>query len=62
MQLSQNNALISDFVHPESLTHKNPQRCKIIHEMHSVGCKEQSPDLKIFLAEYPDCVISVAAV
>ena len=30
--------------------------------MHPVGRKEQWTDLKIFLAEYPDCVISVAAV
>ena len=25
---------------PVSLTHKNPQRRKIIHGMHPVGCKE----------------------
>ena len=26
---------------PASLTHRNPQRCKIIHGMHPVGCKDR---------------------
>ena len=34
-------------LHPVSLTHKNPPRCKIIHGMRPVGCKEQSIDLKV---------------
>ena len=25
---------------PASLMHKNPHRCKIIHGMHPVGCKD----------------------
>ena len=45
-----------------SLTHKNPQRRKIIHGMRSVGRKERSNDFKIFLVEYPVRVISVPAV
>ena len=33
---------------PASLTYKSPQRFKIIHGIHPIGCKEQSIDLKIF--------------
>ena len=29
-------------LHPASLTHKNPQRHKIIHGMGPIGCKEGS--------------------
>ena len=33
---------------PASLTHKNPQRRKIIHGMRPAGHKERSIDLKMF--------------
>ena len=33
---------------PASLMHKKHQRRKVIHEMHPVGHKERSIDLKIF--------------
>ena len=32
---------------PASLTHKNPQRHKIIHGMHPVGCEDQPIDLNM---------------
>ena len=32
---------------PASLTHKNPQRCKIIHGMRPIGYKDQSIDRSI---------------
>ena len=32
---------------PASLTHKNPQRCKIIHVIHPIGCKDHSIDLNM---------------
>ena len=36
-------------LHPASLMHKNPQRCKIIiHGMHPIGYKEQSIHLRFF--------------
>ena len=44
---------------PGSLTHKNPQRCKIICGMHPVGCKDRLIDLKMFLYNIT-FVISVA--
>ena len=47
---------------PASLTHKNPQRRKIIHGMRPAGRKERSNDLKIFLVEYPVRVIFVPVV
>ena len=34
---------------PASLTHKSPQRRKIIHCMRPVGRKDRSIDLKMFL-------------
>ena len=42
---------------PTSLTHKNPQRCTIIHGMHPVGHKDQLIDLK--MSFLPVHVISV---
>ena len=36
---------------PVSLTHKNPQRCKIIHHMCPVGRKHRSIDLNMFFVE-----------
>ena len=36
-----------DFVSSASVTHKNPQRRKIIHEMRPVERKERSIDLKM---------------
>ena len=46
---------------PASLTHKNPQRRKIIiHSMHPVGRKDRYIDLKRCFVEYPVRVISVA--
>ena len=36
-------------LHPVSLTHKNPQRCKIIHAMRPVGRKDQSINLSMCL-------------
>ena len=45
---------------PASLTHKNPQRRKIICGMRPVGRKDRLIDLKKFFVEYPFCVISVA--
>ena len=44
---------------PASLTHKNPQRCNIIHCILPVGCKERSIDLKMFVENLVR-VISVA--
>ena len=41
---------------PESLMLKNPQRHKIIHEMHLLGHKND------FLVEYPVHVISVTVI
>ena len=32
---------------PVFLMHKNPQRRKIVHGMHPVGCEDRSIDLKI---------------
>ena len=45
---------------PASLTHKNPQRHKIICGIHPIGRRERSIDQSkdVFL-EYPVCVISV---
>ena len=34
-------------LHPGSLMHKNPQRCKIIHSMYPIGRKDQLVDLKM---------------
>ena len=34
-------------LHPGSLMHKNPQRCKIIHSMCPIGRKDQLVDLKM---------------
>ena len=46
---------------PASLTHKNPQRCKIIHGMRPIGYnKDQS--INVFLQKYPVRVISVAVI
>ena len=51
---------------PVSLTHKNPQRRKIIHGIHPVGHKDQSINRSIctreymYLYKYPVRVISVA--
>ena len=36
---------------PASLTHKNPQRCKIIHRMRPIGRKHRLNDLNIFFVE-----------
>ena len=36
-------------LHPASLTHKNPQKRKIICGMHPVGHKDRLIDLKMFL-------------
>ena len=44
---------------PGSLTHKNPQRRKIICGMHPVGCNDRLIDLKMFLYNIM-FVISVA--
>ena len=38
-------------LHPVSLKHKNPQRCKLIHGMYTVGCKDGSSDLTGVLVE-----------
>ena len=45
---------------PASLTHKNPERHKIIYGIHPIGCRERSIDQSkdVFL-EYPVCVICV---
>ena len=40
-------ALILLQLHPVSLMHKNPQRCKIIHSMCPIGRKDQLVDLKM---------------
>ena len=45
---------------PATLTHKNPQRRKIICGMRPVGRKDRLIDLKRLLVEYPVRVISVA--
>ena len=45
---------------PTTLTHKHPQRRKIICGMRSIGRKDRSIDLKRFFLECPVCVISVA--
>ena len=45
---------------PASLTHKNPQRRKIISGMRPVERKDRLIDLKKFFVEYPFFVISVA--
>ena len=47
-QISNVTAVILLLLCPVSLTPKNPQRGKIIHEMRPVGRKERSIDLKIF--------------
>ena len=49
---------------PASLTHKNPQRRKIIHGMHPIGYKDQSIDqsINVFLQKYPIRVISVTVI
>ena len=49
---------------PASLTHKNPQRCKIIHGMHPVGCKDRSIDLNMCICRdiQPVDIISVAVI
>ena len=60
--------ICSDFVplHPASLTHKNPQRCKSIYGMCPAGHKKRSVNLfEDFLVEYityPVHVTSVAVV
>ena len=57
-----------DFVplHPASLTHKNPQRCKLIYGMCPAGHKKRSINLfEDFLVEYimyPVHVTSVTVV
>ena len=38
-------------LHPVSLKHKNPQRSKQIHGMHTVGCNDGSSDLTGVLVE-----------
>ena len=53
-------------LHPASLTHKNPQRRKIIHGTRPVGRKDRSIDRSIdrfehvYLEKYPVRVITVA--
>ena len=47
-------------LHPASLTHKNPQRRKIINGMHPIRYKDQS--INVFLQKYPIHVISVAVI
>ena len=49
---------------PASLTHKNPQRRKIIHDMHPIGYKDQSIDqsINVFWQKYPVRVSSVAVI
>ena len=37
--------------HPVSLKHKNPQRCKQIHGMHTIGCNDGSSHLTGVLVE-----------
>ena len=54
---SKSNLMSSDFaqrpqvillpLRPASLTHKNPQRSKIIHGMRPIGYKDQSIDRSI---------------
>ena len=54
-------ALILLSLRPASLTHKNPQRRKIIiHSMRPVERKDRYIDLKRCFVEYPVRVISVA--
>ena len=48
-----------------SLMYKNPQRHKVIHGMHPVGCKDRSIDLNICICRLrysAVCVISVAVI
>ena len=50
---------------PVSLMHKNPQRYKIIHGIHPIGCHRMQRKIDQFedvLVLYPVCVISVAVV
>ena len=51
---------------PVSLMHKNPQRYKIIHGIHPIGCHRMQRKIidrfEDFLVLYPVCVISVAVV
>ena len=48
-------------LHPASLMHKKRQRCKIIHGMHPLGCKDRSiMGSEDVFVEYPARVISVA--
>lgn len=52
-------------LHLASVTHKNPQRHKIVHGMHPLGHKDQSIDLNIRVYcknIQPVCVISVAVI
>ena len=53
-------AVILLALRPATLTHKNPQRRKIICGMRPVGRKDRSIDLKRCFVEYPVRVISVA--
>ena len=47
-------------LHPASLTHKQHQRCKIIHSMRPMVRKGRSIDVNLFFVEYPVQAISVA--
>ena len=51
---------------PVSLMHKNPQRYKIIHGIHPIGCHRMQRKIidrfEDFLVLYPVCVISVAVI
>ena len=49
---------------PASPTHKNPQRRKIIHDMHPVGQKDWLIYLNMCVRRNnrPDCVISAAVI
>ena len=50
-------------LHPASLMHKNPQRCKIIeHSMHPVRTQKEIDQFEYFWVECAVCAISVAAV
>ena len=40
---------------PASLIHKNPQRCKIIHGMHPIGCKDRSIWICVFVEVSCSC-------
>lgn len=50
-QTTPRNSVILLPLGPASLKHKNPQRCKLIHGMYTVGCKDGSSDLTGVLVE-----------